>query len=72
MPDIFDEFLDELKRRQAGQGGSEAGKGAPDGDEPPEEPPPTAIEAATAIDPATTIRRSPRPGGGAPRPLAPA
>ncbi len=39
MPDIFDEFLDELKRRQAGQGGSDAGNVEPDGGEPPDEPP---------------------------------
>jgi len=39
VPDIFDEFLDELKRRQAGQGGSDAGNVEPDGGEPPDEPP---------------------------------
>ena len=35
MPDIFDEFLDELKRRQAGQG--QAGKAPDGGAEPPDQ-----------------------------------
>ena len=39
MPDIFDEFLDELKRRQAGQAPGASGDVKPDGDEPPAEPP---------------------------------
>ncbi len=39
MPDIFDEFLDELKRRQAGPAGSDSGNGEPGGDDPGDEPP---------------------------------
>ena len=60
MPDIFDEFLDELKRRQAGGGGADGEEGEPgaeDSDDGGDEP--------GSAEPGPRAARDPGTGGGA-------
>src|SRR5689334_9554805 len=65
MPDIFDEFMDELKRRSAGQSGaSDRGPRRVGPDEPEHPPPPD--DRGGDEPPRRMPRREVRPSGGGP------
>jgi uncharacterized membrane protein (UPF0182 family) len=70
MPDIFDEFMDELKRRSAGQPPSDRGPRRvgpePPEDEPPDDEPPDG-ERRDSEPPRRMPRRDVRPAPGGPR-----